>query len=66
MTVADSTDDRKRITSVVRANRSRNTGPELALRRALVASGIRRYRIHWAKAPGGRTWHRRGVGSPCS
>ncbi|MDZ4655053.1 MAG: very short patch repair endonuclease [Coriobacteriia bacterium] len=52
MTVLDSRNDRKRIANVMRANRSRDTGPEMALRRALAAAGVRGYRLHWVKAPG--------------
>ena len=36
----------------MRAVKSRNTSPELALRRALRDRGVRGYRIDWAKAPG--------------
>ena len=32
--------------------RSKNTGPELAVRQALRARGITGYRLHYAKAPG--------------
>ena len=34
------------------ANRSRNTGPELKLRRELTAAGLSGYRLHWKDAPG--------------
>lgn len=34
------------------AVRSRDTGPEVALRRALYAAGVRGWRCHWKKAPG--------------
>ena len=37
---------------VMRANKDRNTKPELKLRKALWAEGIRGYRLHWKKAPG--------------
>ena len=32
--------------------RGKNTGPEMALRAALSAEGVRGYRLHYAKAPG--------------
>ena len=35
-----------RVSEVMRANRARNTSPELALRRALTSAGIRGYRLH--------------------
>lgn len=34
------------------ANRGKDTGPEVALRRALWDAGIRGYRKNWKKAPG--------------
>jgi DNA mismatch endonuclease, patch repair protein len=34
------------------AVRSRDTAPEVALRRALYGAGIRGWRCHWKKAPG--------------
>ena len=37
---------------VMSANRGRDTGPELRLRRALWAAGRRGYRLHYKKAPG--------------
>ncbi|WP_417230503.1 very short patch repair endonuclease [Thermophilibacter sp.] len=37
---------------VMQANRSKNTGPELAVRAALRAAGLTGYRLHWKKAPG--------------
>ncbi len=37
---------------IMRANKARNTKPELILRKALYQSGMRGYRIHWKKAPG--------------
>lgn len=37
---------------VMSANRGRDTGPELLLRRALRAAGHRGYRLHYKKAPG--------------
>src|SRR3954468_3565548 len=36
----------------MRANRARNTGPELRLREALRAAGLGGYRLNWRKAPG--------------
>jgi DNA mismatch endonuclease (patch repair protein) len=36
----------------MRANRARNTGPELRLRRALRDAGLGGYRLNWKKAPG--------------
>ena len=36
----------------MQANRSKNTGPELAVRAALRAAGLTGYRLHWKKAPG--------------
>ena len=40
------------VTNVMRANKARNTKPEIALRKALVAAGITGYRLHWRKVPG--------------
>lgn len=37
---------------VMQANRSKNTTPELKVRRALREAGLTGYRIHWKKAPG--------------
>lgn len=37
---------------VMRANRRRDTGPELRLRKALRDAGIKGYRVDYAKAPG--------------
>jgi DNA mismatch endonuclease (patch repair protein) len=36
----------------MRANRAKNTGPELRLRRALRQAGLGGYRLNWKKAPG--------------
>ena len=36
----------------MRANRARNTGPELRLRKALREAGLGGYRLNWKKAPG--------------
>ncbi len=40
------------VRNVMRANRSKNTGPELVMRRHLSALSVRGYRLHWKKAPG--------------
>jgi len=40
------------VRNVMRANRARNTGPELRLRRALREAGLGGYRLNWRKAPG--------------
>lgn len=40
------------ISRVMRANRARDTRPELVLRRALCKEGIKGYRLNWKKAPG--------------
>lgn len=37
---------------VMSANRGKDTGPELAFRRALRRAGLSGYRLHWKKAPG--------------
>jgi len=34
------------------SNRAKDTGPELTVRRALSAKGVRGYRLNWKKAPG--------------
>lgn len=34
------------------ANKSKNTKPEIAFRKALWTNGIRGYRLHWKKVPG--------------
>lgn len=36
----------------MQANRGKDTGPELLLRRLLREAGCPGYRLHWAKAPG--------------
>lgn len=44
---------KKEVTSkVMSANKSRNTKPELVLRKALWEGGFKGYRLHWKKAPG--------------
>lgn len=40
------------ISRVMSANKGRNTGPELLLRKAMWKSGIRGYRLDWKKVPG--------------
>jgi DNA mismatch endonuclease, patch repair protein len=37
---------------IMSAIRAKNTKPELILRKALWAKGLRGYRLHWKKAPG--------------
>ena len=37
---------------VMSANRGKNTGPELTLKKALREAGLSGYRLHWKKAPG--------------
>ena len=37
---------------VMRANRAKNTKPEILMREALRSIGIPGYRLHWTKAPG--------------
>ena len=37
---------------VMQANKSKNTKPELMVRRALREAGLTGYRVHWKKAPG--------------
>lgn len=37
---------------VMQANKSKDTKPELKVRAALRAAGLRGYRLHWKKAPG--------------
>ena len=44
---------KKKVTSrVMSANKSKNTKPELLLRKELWKNNIRGYRLHWKKAPG--------------
>lgn len=40
------------VTKSMKSNVAKNTGPELMLRRALFASGLRGYRLHYKKVPG--------------
>lgn len=37
---------------VMSAIRAKNTGPELIVRNALSAAGLKGYRLHWSKVPG--------------
>ena len=39
-------------TKVMKANKSKDTKPEVALRKALREAGYPGYRLHWKKAPG--------------
>jgi DNA mismatch endonuclease, patch repair protein len=43
---------REKISRYMRGNKSRDTKPELLLRRLLWHNGLRGYRVHWRKAPG--------------
>ena len=40
------------VRNVMLANKSKNTKPELIVRKHLSSLGIRGYRLHWKKAPG--------------
>jgi DNA mismatch endonuclease (patch repair protein) len=40
------------VRAVMRGNRARDTGPELAVRRALRKAGLPGYRLNWRPAPG--------------
>ncbi|MBN2096569.1 very short patch repair endonuclease [Candidatus Peregrinibacteria bacterium] len=42
----------KHVTKSMRANKARDTKPELALRRLLLDNGMGGYRLNWKKAPG--------------
>lgn len=42
----------ERTSKVMSANRGKDTGPEMALRRALRAHGLTGYRLDWRQAPG--------------
>lgn len=42
----------EKVSLYMRSNRSKNTKPELLLRRTLWRAGLRGYRVHWRKAPG--------------
>ena len=39
------------VSKVMRANKAKNTGPEIMFRKLLTENGIRGYRLHW-KLPG--------------
>ena len=39
-------------TKVMKANKSKDTKPEMILRKALCEAGFPGYRLHWKKAPG--------------
>lgn len=43
---------REAVGRIMRGNRSKDTRPELLIRRALRDAGWQGYRIHWSKAPG--------------
>ena len=40
------------VSRVMSSNKAKNTKPELKLRKALYADGIRGYRLNWKKVPG--------------
>lgn len=40
------------VSRYMRSNKSKNTKPEVLLRKAIWNAGIRGYRLHWKKAPG--------------
>ncbi len=42
----------EKVSRYMRGNKSKNTTPELTVRKALWHAGLRGYRVHWAKAPG--------------
>ncbi len=42
----------EKVSRYMRGNKSKNTKPELMLRKALWHEGLRGYRVHWPKAPG--------------
>lgn len=42
----------EKISEIMGAIKQKNTKPELVVRRALFAAGIRGYRLHWVKVPG--------------
>ena len=44
--------EKESVSKVMSANKSKNTKPEIILRKGLWASGIKGYRLHWKKAPG--------------
>jgi len=40
------------VSRVMSSNKAKNTKPELRLRKALYADGVRGYRLNWKKVPG--------------
>ena len=42
----------EKTSKVMRANKGKNTKPELYLRKALWHHGVKGYRLHWKKVPG--------------
>ena len=40
------------VSRVMSSNKAKNTKPELKLRKALYADGVRGYRLNWEKVPG--------------
>ena len=40
------------VSRVMSSNKAKNTKPELKLRKALYADGVRGYRLNWKKVPG--------------
>ena len=40
------------VSQVMSSNKAKNTKPELRLRKALYADGVRGYRLNWKKVPG--------------
>ena len=40
------------VSRVMSSNKAKNTKPELRLRKALFADGVRGYRLNWKKVPG--------------
>ncbi len=42
----------KHVTKVMKANKAKDTKPELRLRKALWSAGVRGYRLNWKKVPG--------------
>ena len=50
MITTETTDELR--SRIMRSNRSKDTMPELALRKALYSNGLAGYRVHWRKVPG--------------
>ncbi len=44
--------ENERTSRIMSSIKAKNTKPELTLRKALCAEGIKGYRIHWKKSPG--------------